>query len=50
MNINMLNLEIALKLMGLDSGRLRLPLCEISDSNLAILKKAMLNSGVPLAE
>ena len=47
--VNPIPVKAALKLMGLDSGTLRLPLCEISDANLAILKKSMLDAGVPLA-
>ena len=47
--VNPIPVKAALKLMGLDSGALRLPLCEISDANLAILKKSMLDAGVPLA-
>lgn len=46
--VNPIPVKAALKLMGLDSGLLRLPLCEISDANLAILKKAMLDAGVSL--
>jgi len=48
--VNPVPVKAALKLMGLDSGILRLPLYEISDNNLAILKKSLLDAGVPLAE
>lgn len=48
--VNPVPVKAALKLMGLDNGRLRLPLYEISDANLAILKKSMQDVGIPLAE
>ena len=48
--VNPIPVKAALKLMGMDSGILRLPLYEISDSNLAILKKSMQDVGIPLAE
>ncbi len=48
--VNPIPVKAALKLMGLDNGILRLPLYEISDANLAILKKSMQDAGVPLAE
>lgn len=47
--VNPVPVKAALKLMGLDNGELRLPLCEISDANLETLKKSMLNAGVSLA-
>lgn len=47
--VNPIPVKAALKLMGLDNGYLRMPLCEISDSNMAILKKAMEDAGVKLA-
>ena len=47
--VNPVPVKAALKLMGLDNGELRLPLCEISDANLAILKNSMQNAGIALA-
>lgn len=47
--VNPIPVKAALKLMGLDTGVLRLPLCEIDDSHLEILKKAMINYGIKLA-
>ncbi len=47
--VNPIPVKAALKLMGLDNGELRLPLCEISDANLAVLKKTMQDAGVTLA-
>lgn len=47
--VNPVPVKAALKLMGLDNGELRLPLCEISDANLAILKKTLQDAGVALA-
>ncbi len=46
--VNPIPVKAALKLMGLDNGELRLPLCEISDANLEILKKTMQDAGVKL--
>ncbi|MGI6578380.1 MAG: 4-hydroxy-tetrahydrodipicolinate synthase [Eubacteriales bacterium] len=44
--VNPIPVKAALKLMGLDSGVLRMPLFEISDSNLMRLKKAMTDAGI----
>ncbi len=43
---NPIPVKAAMKLMGLDSGILRLPLTEISEEHLQVLKKAMLDAGI----
>lgn len=43
---NPIPVKKACELMGLSSGKLRMPLYEISDKNLAVLKKAMTNYGI----
>jgi 4-hydroxy-tetrahydrodipicolinate synthase len=44
--VNPIPVKAALKLMGLDSGILRMPLIEISEGNLTRLKKAMVEAGI----
>jgi len=46
--VNPIPVKAALNLMGLPSGTLRLPLCEISEPNKEILKKSMKNYGIKL--
>ena len=46
--VNPIPVKAALKLMGLPSGALRLPLCDIADSNREILKKSMEDYGIKL--
>lgn len=46
--VNPIPVKAALKLMGLPSGTLRLPLCDISDANREILKKSMINYGIKI--
>lgn len=41
--VNPIPVKTAMRLMGYDAGPLRLPLCEMEDKNLEILKKALLN-------
>ncbi len=43
---NPMPVKAAMKLMGLDSGILRLPLTEISEEHLQLLKKCMLETGI----
>ena len=43
---NPIPVKAAMKLMDLDSGVLRLPLTEISEEHLQVLKKAMLDAGI----
>lgn len=43
---NPIPVKKACELMGLCSGNLRMPLYEISDKNLEVLKKAMVNYGI----
>lgn len=46
--VNPIPVKAALKMMGLPSGSLRLPLCEISDSNKKILQDSMINYGIKI--
>lgn len=46
--VNPIPIKAAMKLCGTDSGVLRLPLCEISDDSLIVLRQAMLNCGIPV--
>ena len=43
---NPVPVKTAMNLMGLPSGPLREPLCEMKDENLEILKKALKNSNL----
>ena len=43
---NPVPVKTAMNLMGLPSGTLREPLCEMTDENLEILKKALKNSNL----
>lgn len=44
--VNPVPVKTACNLMGMDVGPVRLPLCEMSDDNLAKLKKALINYGL----
>ncbi len=44
--VNPIPVKTAMRLMGYDAGPLRLPLCEMEDKNLEILKKALLNHNI----
>lgn len=44
--VNPIPVKTAMNLMGFDAGNLRLPLCEMNDANLAVLKKAMAERGL----
>lgn len=44
--VNPIPVKAALNLMGFNAGNLRLPLCEISEANLEILKSAMAERGL----
>ncbi|MDP4109550.1 MAG: 4-hydroxy-tetrahydrodipicolinate synthase [Bacillota bacterium] len=46
--VNPMPVKAAAKLMGFNPGELRMPLCDISEKNLEILKKAMINAGIPI--
>lgn len=45
---NPIPVKTALNLMGMKVGNLRLPLCDMSEGNLTILKKELLNYGLKL--
>jgi 4-hydroxy-tetrahydrodipicolinate synthase len=44
--VNPIPVKTALNLMGFDMGRLRLPLCEMADENLMVLKKELKAMGL----
>ena len=44
--VNPIPVKAAMNLMGMDAGTLRLPLCEISEKNLAVLKASMERMGL----
>ena len=44
--VNPIPIKAAMNLMGMDAGSLRLPLCDISEKNLEILRRAMLRAGL----
>ena len=46
--VNPIPVKAAMNLMGLPSGMLRLPLCDIEDGHLDILKNAMIKYGIKL--
>lgn len=46
--VNPIPVKTALNLMGIQAGPFRRPLCEMEDSNLEKLKKAMTNYGIAL--
>jgi 4-hydroxy-tetrahydrodipicolinate synthase len=39
-----------MNLLGMKAGNLRLPLCDMSEGNLEVLKKELVNYGLKLAE
>ncbi|MGC8560442.1 MAG: 4-hydroxy-tetrahydrodipicolinate synthase [Phycisphaerae bacterium] len=43
---NPIPIKAAMQMMGRDSGELRLPLCEIAESNRAVVKAALLAAGL----
>ena len=44
--VNPIPIKAAMNLLGMNAGSLRLPLCDISDKNLEILRRAMLRVGL----
>ena len=44
--VNPIPVKAAMNLMGMEAGTLRLPLCEISEKNLAVLKASMERMGL----
>jgi 4-hydroxy-tetrahydrodipicolinate synthase len=47
---NPIPVKTAMNLMGMKAGHLRLPLCEMTESNLEVLKRELKNYGLKLAE
>lgn len=48
--VNPIPVKTALKLMGMDNGYLRMPLYEMTPSNVEILKNSLKNIGITLAD
>ena len=46
--VNPIPVKTALNLMGMNVGKLRMPLCEMEEANLNKLKQAMLDAGISL--
>ena len=46
LEVNPIPVKAALKLMGQDVGGLRLPLCDMGEANLAVLRRAMERTGL----
>ncbi len=46
--VNPIPVKTAMNLLGFDCGNLRLPLCEMEDANIEILKKELLDRGLKL--
>ena len=44
--VNPIPVKAAMNLMGMNAGSLRLPLCDISDRNLEVLRRAMTRAGL----
>ena len=44
--VNPIPIKAAMNLLGMNAGSLRLPLCDISDKNLEVLRRAMLRAGL----
>jgi 4-hydroxy-tetrahydrodipicolinate synthase len=47
---NPIPVKTAMNLMGMKVGHLRLPLCDMSEDNLAVLKRELVNYGLKLSE
>ncbi len=48
--VNPIPVKTALNLMGWNAGNLRMPLCEMTEENLAVLRKALKNYGIKLTQ
>ena len=46
--VNPIPVKTALNLMGMNVGKLRMPLCEMEEANLEKLKQAMIDAGIPV--
>ena len=46
--VNPIPVKAAMNLMGMEAGELRLPLTDISEQNLEVLRKNMINAGIKL--
>ena len=44
--VNPIPVKAAMNMLGYNAGGLRMPLCEISDANKEVLRKAMVNYGL----
>ncbi len=48
--VNPIPVKTAMKLMGMDNGYLRMPLCEMAPANVEILRNSLKNIGITLAD
>ncbi len=48
--VNPIPVKTALNLMGMNAGKLRMPLYEMEEANLLKLKQAMIDAGIPVQE
>ncbi len=46
--VNPIPVKTAVNLMGMNAGKLRMPLCEMEEANLLKLKQAMIDAGIPV--
>ena len=48
--VNPIPVKTAMNMMGYNAGNLRLPLCDMEEKNKAVLRQAMLDAGIRLAD
>ncbi len=48
--VNPIPVKAAMKLMGMDNGYLRMPLCEMAPANLEVLKNSLKNIGIAIKD
>ena len=46
--VNPIPVKTAVNLMGMNAGKLRMPLCEMEEANLLKLRQAMIDAGIPV--
>ena len=50
MEVNPIPVKTALNLMGMNVGKLRMPLYDMEECNREVLKRAMMAVGIPIKE
>lgn len=48
--VNPIPVKVALNMMGLNAGKLRMPLCDMSDAHKEVLAKALMNAGLEVKD